>query len=470
MSSTSSSKDKDAGFLEQVQEAIDAYRMIAAGDLLIVAISGGADSTALLHALVQLRSKLRFRLRAAHVNHGIRGADAAADAKAAAAFARKLNVPFHQHRADVPAYAESRGLSLEAAAREVRYQWLESVASRFRARRIATGHTADDQAETVLLNLLRGTGPRGLAGMPPVRGRIIRPLIWIARAQVRRYCEKHQLTYRTDESNQDLSFARNRIRHEILPSLQRLQPGLVGNLCRLAEIMRGEDEFMSEQAENALRGAASQRPGEVGVLLSLFGALPPALQRRVLRAAIARVKGDELDIELERVEALVQLALAGRTGSVIELPGGLRAERTYGELVIAPAPAEKALTDEEWLLPVPGEVSIAELGFQIAAKRSRAKRPPPSPMAALVNAAKIPGPLAVRSRRRGDRFRPVGMRGTVKLQDFFVNAKVPRAERDRIPLVLSGEAIVWVVGHRISGDFRVTDKTRRTIRLEATRL
>ncbi len=444
--------------------------MIVPGDLLIVAVSGGPDSTALLHALAQLRPKLRFRLRAAHVNHGIRGLEAEADAKSAGAFARKLGVPFHQHRADVPAYAETRGLSLEAAAREVRYQWLESLASRFRARRIATGHTAEDQAETILLNLLRGAGPRGLAGMAPVRGKIIRPFISIPRADVQRYCDRHQLAYRIDESNQDLSFARNRIRHEIMPSLQRLQPGLVDGLCRLAEIMRAEDEFMSEQAENALRGAASQRPGEVGVLLSLFSTLPPALQRRVLRAAIARVKGDELDIELERVDALVQLALIGRTGAVVELPGGLRAERTYGELVIAPTPAERALTDEEWVLPVPGEVSIAELGFQIAAKRSRAKRPPPNPMAALVNADKIPGPLTVRTRRRGDRLRPVGMRGTVKLQDFFVNAKVPRADRDRIPLVLCGDAIVWIVGHRVSGDFRVTDKTRRSVRLEASRL
>lgn len=470
MSSTSSSKDKDAEFLERVRETIDAHGMIAAGDLVLVAVSGGPDSTALLHALVQLKPKLRFRLRAAHLNHGIRGEEAEADAKAAAAFVRKLGVPFHQHRVDVPGYAEARGLSLEAAAREVRYQWLDSVANRFRARRIATGHTADDQAETVLLNLLRGTGPRGLAGIAPVRGRIIRPLIAVTRSAVERYCERHQLTYRIDSSNEDVAFARNRIRHDIIPSLAQLQPGLVGNLCRLAEIMRAEDDFMSEQAENTLRAAASQRPGEVGVLLSLFGALPAALQRRVLRTAIAKVKGDELDIALERIEALVHLALTGRTGAVIELPGGLRAERTYGELVIAPVPSEKTPNGEEWLLPLPGEVTIPELEFKITAERSRAKRPPGSPMAALVNAAKISGPLTVRTRHRGDRFRPIGMKGGVKLQDFFVNAKVPRAERDRIPLVLSGDDIVWVVGYRVNESFKVTDRTRRSIQLKATRL
>jgi len=444
--------------------------MIAAGDLVVAALSGGPDSTALLHALAQLRGKLRCRLRAAHVHHGIRGAEADADAKAAAAMARKVGVPFSQYRADVPRYADSRRLSVEAAGREVRYRLLESVANRFGANRIATAHTVNDQAETVLLNLLRGTGPRGLAGIPPIRGRIIRPMIGVTREAVEQYCESQQLSYRIDESNRDVAFTRNRIRHEVLPVLERIQPALVSNLSRLAEIMRAEDDLMSEQANNALRGVASQRPGEVGILLSLFGALAPALQRRVIRAAIAKVKGDELDIELERVEALLQLALGGRTGALVELPGGLRAERTYGEVVIAPAPSEKAVSTREWTLPVPGQVVLRELGLEITASRSRAKRPPPSPMAALLNAAKIEGPLLVRTRRRGDRLRPIGMRGTVKLQDFFVNAKVPRAQRDRVPLILSGNEIVWVVGYRVSEGFKVTERTRRSIRLEAKRL
>jgi tRNA(Ile)-lysidine synthase len=456
--------------LEKVLRTIEAHSMIAAGDLVLVALSGGPDSTALLYALAQLRSRLRFRLRAAHVHHGIRGAEADADEREAAAFARKLGIPFHRHRADIPSYAKTQGLSLEAAARDVRYQWLESTANRFRANRIATGHTSDDQAETVLLNLLRGAGPRGLAGIPLVRGRVIRPLLDITRRDVEAYCGANQLSYRHDTSNEDTAFMRNRLRHDIMPALQEIQPAVVANLARTAEIMRAEDEFMSEQAGNALRGVASQRPGEVGILLSLFAALQPALQRRVLRAAIAKVKGDEMDIPLERVDALVRVAITGETGSVVELPGGLRGERTYGELVIAPAPAERATSALEWALPVPGEVALRELGLQLKASRSRAKKPPPSPMAALVDAAKLDPPLLVRTRRRGDRFRPIGMRGRAKLQDFFVNAKVPRAQRDRVPLVLSGDDIIWVVGYRISESFKVTEKTGRSIRLEASRL
>jgi len=435
----------------------------------VVAISGGPDSTALLHALVQLRSKLRFRLRAAHLHHGIRGADADADARAAASLARKLDVPFSTHETDVPAQAEAGGISLEVAAREARYEWLESVANRFQANRIATGHTANDQAETVLINLLRGTGPRGLAGIPYVRGRIIRPLIALTREEVEEYCREHDLTFRVDRSNRDASFLRNRVRSEVLPLLGRIQPAIVSQLVRLAEIMRAEDNFLSEHAENALRGVAVQRPGEVGILISLFSALPAGLARRVLRAAIARVKGDDLDIEFERVDAVLRLATEGRTGAVVQLPGGLRAERTYGEIVIAPAPAEEAVVTREWTLPVPGTVTLQELGLEIAASRSRAKRPPPSPLAALVDAAKVGPPLLVRTRRRGDRFRPIGMKDSVKLQDFFVNAKVPRGDRDRVPLVLSGEDIIWVVGYRVSEGVKVTPKTKRSIRLEVTR-
>jgi len=470
VSPNSSSRDSAAAFLDQVQATIESHGMIAAGDLVLVAVSGGPDSAALLHVLDSLRTKFRFRLRAAHVHHGIRGTDADADARAAATLAQSLGIPFSRHRADVPNYAETHGLSLEAAAREVRYQWLESIANRYRANRIATGHTADDQAETILLNLLRGTGPRGLAGIHPVRGRLVRPLISISRSHVENYCKHHRISFRVDRSNFDSTFTRNRIRHEALPALQKIQPAVATNLARLAAIMRAEDEFMAEQADNALRGVASQRPGEVGIILSLFGALAPALQRRVLRAAVARVKGDELDIGLERIDALVHLAVSGRTGATIELPGGLRAERTYGEVVIAPTPSGKDVSTQEWTLSVPGEITIRELGIELRARRSRAKTPPPNPMSALVDVSKIDIPLTVRTRRRGDRFRPLGMKGTVKLQDFFVNAKVSRSDRDRVPLVLSGDKIIWVVGYRINESVKTSGKTRRSIRLDVHRL
>ena len=444
--------------------------MVAPGDLVIVAVSGGSDSTALLHALAQLRSALSIRLRAAHVHHGIRGREADADAEAARELASDLNIPFSLRRVDAPAHARKRGLSLETAARELRYAALEGISRRCRASRIATGHTLDDQAETVLLNCLRGAGPRGLAGIPPVRGSIIRPLIGIGRADARRYCEAQRLRYRVDRSNADPAHTRNRIRHEIIPALQRLQPAVASHLARLAAIMRAEDEFMAAQADAALRRIAAATAQGVKLQLDSFAALSPALQRRVVRAAIAKIKGDELDLELERIDAVVALALSGRTGSVIELPGGLCARRGYGNLVIGRASPATEPARGEWELPIPGEVCIPELGVRISARPTRSRRMPGNPALALLDADSLQAPLAIRARRHGDRFRPSGMSASVKLQDFFVNAKTPRGERDRIPLVLSGDEIVWVVGHRVSDLAKVTERTRRTLRLEARKL
>lgn len=444
--------------------------MISPGEAVLVALSAGPDSTALLHALVQLSRRFRCQLRACHVNHGLRGAESDADARHAASQARALGVPLTRRTADVRAYAQSRRVSIEAAARAVRYELLEWAAGRYRMSRIATGHTQTDQAETVLLNLVRGSGPRGLAGIPPVRGKIIRPLLGVTREEAARYCEMNDLSYRTDSSNLDTSIPRNRIRHEVMPQLAQIQGQVVSGLARLADIMRAEDEYLSAQAEHSLREIAAQRPGEVGVSCGLLANLPAALQRRVVRAAIARVKGSELDVPLERVDSLLELAASGRTGAVIELPGALRAERTYAELVISFAPPPRAAPKGAWTLPVPGELTISELDLEISARRSRAKRPPANPMSALLDASKLESALTVRSRRRGDRFTPFGMKGTVKLQDFFVNAKVPRSERARVPLVLAGDEIVWVVGYRISEHYKVTDETRRSVRLDARRL
>jgi tRNA(Ile)-lysidine synthase len=444
--------------------------MISPGDRVLVAISGGPDSTALLRALVELESRLGCRLHACHIHHGLRGADADADAESAAELARALEVPFAEHRADVPAHAEAEGMSIEAAARAVRYRLLESTARRVGAGRIATGHTADDQAETVLLNLLRGTGLPGLAGIPPVRDNIVRPLLDVTRAEALEYCAARRLHYRLDPSNLDTTLRRNRIRHEILPALRAIQPRVTEALCRLAEIVRVENDFIAREASRALQEVGSRRPGGAKIDCASFAALPAALQRRLLRAAIAQAKGDELDIELERIDALVALALSGRTGAVVELPGGLRAELAYGELAIGPARSRKRVPEREWILPVPGEVSVPELGLRFSARRSRAKRPPSNPMLALIDAESVRPPLTVRTRRRGDRFVPFGMVESIKLQDFFVNAKVPRAERMRTPLVLSGDEIAWVVGHRVGERFKVGDDSRRTIRLEASRI
>lgn len=440
--------------------------MLAPGQTVLVAFSGGPDSTALLHALWQLRDRLQIAVATCHVHHGLRGAEADADAAHAAAFARGLVVSHLEKQADVPAVVEERKLSVEAAAREVRYALLEEAAAEAGAQRIATGHTADDQAETVLMNLLRGAGPGGLSGIPWVRGRIIRPLLGITHADVEDYCLAEGLAYRLDQSNLDLEFTRNRIRHQVMPLLRELQSNVVGALCRLAEITRADDEALTILATAAL--AKLSRPTGKGLemLLGDLQNLPLALERRVLRKAVAQVKGSEVDIEFERVEALVALANEGRAGAVVELPGGVIARRSYDELALSMPGAKVPVPYGEWTLPVPGFLPILELGVALRAEASRSKKVEQDPGIAVLDADTIRPPLTIRTWRPGDRFTPLGMAKPVKLQDFFVNAKIPRDVRPRVPLVLSGDQIVWVVGQRISDHCKVTRQTKRTIRLE----
>jgi len=456
-------------FLRRVAATIARHRMIAPGDTVLVAYSAGADSTALLHALVQLRKKLGCHICACHVHHGLRGGDADADAEHAAGFAESLGVPFTSARADARAYAKERKLSTETAAREVRYQLLEQAARDHSAARIATGHTADDQAETVLLNLLRGAGPAGLAGIPPVRGNIIRPLIDTEKHRIKYYCDDKRLKYRRDRSNRDMRFARNRVRHRILPVIRQFQPSVVDVLCRVAWIMRDENQVMVQLAECAAKklGLTEDSLHDRSIPIRDLADLSPALRRRIARCIIALAKGSDRDIGANRVEAFYGMLTWGNTGAQIGLPGGLTALRTYREVLIQRSAGTKPPPTGEWSLPPSGEIEVKELGFGFTLTSSTSKRLPQTPHTALLDAAAVTGPLRIRTWRPGDRFVPLGMTRSVKLQDFFVNAKVPRALRPWVPLVVCGDRIAWIVGHRISDEFKVTARTRRTIRIEA---
>jgi tRNA(Ile)-lysidine synthase len=465
-SPTSSSSNRGRAFRERVAATIASRSLIARGQTVLVAISGGADSTALLHALWHLRARLRTQISACHVHHGLRGEEADADARHAAAFAASLGVPYVERRVDAASHAKERRLSLEAAARELRYARLEEAADEMRATCIATGHTADDQAETVLLNIIRGAGPAGLSGMPPMRGRVIRPLIDVTHAEVEAYCREEALAFRVDRSNLDPRFRRNRVRLEVIPLLAQLQPNVVSALCRLADVMRAENGYIDSQVDWVEREIVREEGDRVLITLDGLVAAPLSVQRRIVRRAIARLSGSEADIELERVGAVLELAATGQTGSVIELPGGWQASRSYQDIVIGPLPPAAA-PPGEWPLPVPGAVEIPAVGMAIRAEYSDEVTVSDDPGLARIDAETVTPPLLVRTWRPGDRFRPLGMEEPVKLQDFFVNARVPRAERARTLLVESAGRIIWVVGYRIDEASKVTAATRRTIRLEA---
>ncbi|MGB9803375.1 tRNA lysidine(34) synthetase TilS, partial [Desulfofundulus sp.] len=317
------------GLEQDVRSFIDRFHMIAPGDRVLVGVSGGPDSVALLHLLWRMKGELHISLAVAHLNHMFRGEEARADARLVEELAKDLGLPVYLEEFDVPAYRERTGLSAQDAARRVRYRFFEEVARRTGASRVALGHHADDQAETILFNFLRGTGPAGLKGIPPVRGMYIRPLLDTRRREIERYCQEHSLPVREDASNKKTIYTRNRIRLELIPQLEtEYNPRLVDALVHLGHICREENDYLEEQAA-LLYGRVLKVEGEHHLLLAVPELLstPLALVRRVLRRAWCHLTGSGGDLSYLQVESLLTLLHTAAGGRVVELPRGVRASR-----------------------------------------------------------------------------------------------------------------------------------------------
>jgi tRNA(Ile)-lysidine synthase len=434
-----------------VARTVRRHAMLDGGDIVLVAVSGGADSVALLLLLRELAPELGVALRVAHVDHRLR-ADAAAHADFVVALGARLGLPVEVLPVSVPA-----GGSLEDSARRVRYAALEACAARAGARRIATGHTADDQAETVLMRVLEGAGPRGLAGIPPVRGAIVRPLIEVRRAALRAHLEAAGERWVEDPSNQDRRFLRNRIRHELLPALAAAVPDAADALARTARLARATVEALDRAAAAALAAAEAAEPGGVTVRLAALRGQPPEVAAETLRLAADRMGGRAplrawAHRGLRRVLADPPLRRAFHLG-------GVRVEVSCGMVRLATA-APPAL--EERRLRVPGGVDLPEIGARLTVRlvSRTGYAVPRDPCRTAFDADGLPPALTVRARRAGDRFAPFGGREQA-LKDFLINAKIPRWRRPSTPLVEGGGDIVWVAGVRRGAAAPVTAATVR---------
>ena len=440
---------------------------------ILVAVSGGPDSTALLEILIALRPDYDLDLHVAHLNHMLRP-DAADDAEFVRALAGERGLPVIVESVDVPALVKSRKLSVEEAARNARREFLLRTAEAAHAQRIALGHHADDRVETVLMRILRGTGVDGLAGIRPVALPFIRPFFDATRAQIEAYLHERGLPYREDPSNRDPAFLRNRIRREIVPRLEDMQPGFRAAVLRLSELAERDSAWMFVEASTYLvqKAIVEQTPQRVTLrLAALSRVMVPAMRRRVLREAMRLIFGRMTDVEQTHVDAVMRLLAEGRSGACVHLPHGLIVERGYGTLVLRIGESGAAEAVGEFVLEVPGGTEVPPLGISIRAELLlRRQAPSPTeepPNVAQLDCATTPQPLVVRTWRRGDRFTPLGMSGSMKLHDFFVNERVPRREREKIPLLTAGGRIAWIVGYRIDDAFKVTDATTTVLRIEA---
>lgn len=454
---------------ERVHEAIERYGLLERARSVLVGVSGGQDSVALAHALIALRPELR--VGAIHVHHGMRGERADRDAACVRGLCESLGVEYFIARRDVPAESAESGLNAEQAGRLARYEEYERVADERRFERIATGHTGTDRAETLLLNLFRGAGLDGLSSIPPRRGAIIRPLILATRDETASYCRRHGLPVCTDESNLDAGYARrNLIRLQLMPMIEEQFPGAERALMRACEAVEEELAWTEPLLRRRL-GAATLEAGGERLLLdaeALASEHQGALHR-LLRMALEDVRGDAEGLTREHIERVAELARSGGTGTIVELPGQLRVRKQYATLAIETADSDTKLPPERAALPVPGEARLPRRGVTVSAD---VVEPPEGfaaedPMTVYVGAEVAEAGLVLRSHGPGERFVPFGMTGSRKLQDFFVDEKVPRPMRDRIPVVTdAGGRILWVVGHRLAEAARV-EAGGRAIRLSA---
>lgn len=448
-------------FVEKVLHTVRRHGMLAGGETVLVGVSGGADSVALLYALLALRPRFHLTLHVLHVHHGLR-AEADAEAALVEALGRRWDVPVTVERIRVE---DEPGQSLEARARAHRYAAFRKWASARAASRVALGHTADDQAETVLMRLLEGAGPRGLAGIPPVRGLFIRPLIEIRRWEIEAELERAGVEWVEDPSNRDLKFLRNRIRHDLLPFLAAAyNPRITEALCRAGALARQVVRDVERLAARELDRLAETE--DQGLVLSRapLRALPPGIGEEVLRQALIRL-GERGPLRAWAQGALRRPLEAGspapiRLGSVWMEVSGDRIRLSHGQA--------QALT--ETVLPVPGSIALPGAGLRLEVRefeRPDSYRPPADLSTVAFDREALPGTLTVRSRRAGDRFRPFGAPGRKRLKAFLIDTKVPRWRRDRLPLLLVNGEIAWVVGYRRGALAPVTTSTRWILEVEA---
>jgi tRNA(Ile)-lysidine synthase len=453
---------------EKLLKTINNTGMLREGDGVVVAFSGGGDSTALLHALASMRSELKIKLFACHLNHKLRGAEADEDAEFCRGFADKLGIPIYIKEMNIAGIAAKRGWNIEEAGRNARTAFYRRSMRHFGADKTATAHHMNDQAETFLINLLRGSGETGLGGIAPIRdGWLIRPLIKCPKSEIEKYLMENDIPFRTDKTNADTTIIRNRIRLTLIPLLEKdYNPRIVNGLSQTADIIRGADELSAELADAFFIKIVSRTGDSVSIEKQLFTVLPIHLKRILIRKAFANASGSRRRLTFEQVEDILNAVRTSAKDSRISLPFGFEAEISENKITILPAKKNDTEKGFEFSFEIPGEIEIPDIGrsWRIEIKIYSAPLLEESllnPLIGIFDVDRFSSPVSVRNRRDGDRMQPLGMQGTKKLQDIFMDKKIPKRRREELPVFTSGGEIFWIPGIASGERFKVTDKTKK---------
>jgi tRNA(Ile)-lysidine synthase len=463
-------KKKSPGFRSFVEKFIKETGLIEPGDRILVGVSGGPDSMALLSILTELRPNWDLDLMVLHCHHGLRGA---ADEEEALvkSWARKWGCSFFRRKLPVRDFQKESGMSLQEAARELRYRTFGEYAKRKKADRVALAHTANDQAEEVLIGLIRGAGLGGLAGIPFKRGPFIRPLIRSYRDEILNYLTERNVPFKEDLSNRDFHYLRARVRHHLFPELKKYSPNIIAQLNQTAGLLQKDEEYIQGKVDELAETVISCSGDSISIHRSKLAELPQALSSRLIQKAVFNSMGRLRHIRAVHILSIIAVAQGNRKQGRLVLPDRWSVQWEQDILRVTPAvPDPEPVKTFSFEVDKPREVLIPETGERIVFRKL--KVPPGSPLfqndknLARVDFDKLVWPLMIRNMHPGDRFHPLGMKGSKKVSRFFIDRKIPKILRSRIPLVLSRGEIVWIAGMEIGQSFCLDPQSSRALEME----
>ncbi len=455
--------------LHRVKRTIDHYHLLNQGDRLVVGVSAGIDSMVLLHLLNACRQTFNLSLIVAYVNHGIRPKEPEKEADLVQKECERLHLPFECGTFNAKEFQRVGKFSLQEAARRLRFHFFEQILQKYEAQKIALGHHADDQVETVLLRLMRGAGLQGLKGILPVRGgKVIRPLLEVWRREIEAFAIENNIPFLIDSSNLKEDYLRNRLRLSLIPLLEKeYQPNFKEILLRTSAILREENDYLEKEAEKVYQNMVEGKGESLTFQYPDYRSLHPAIQWRIIQKMLRAIYGEEKE-DLEVSQTFKRLKQSPPS-FVLEFPLGVCMEKRYETVFLGKKKVE-TIPPFEVELVSPGRTLIKEIGREMVTEemdvQGRSGMPRVSSEMAFLDYQVLQFPLRIRNFRPGDRFQPLGVKGSQKLKEFFIDHKIPRFERSKIPLLISGERIVWVVGHRIDECARISERTKRILKLK----
>ncbi|RKD33883.1 tRNA lysidine(34) synthetase TilS [Thermohalobacter berrensis] len=455
----------------KVINTIKKYKLIEKGDNVLVGVSGGPDSMALLYILYEIRDYINFNLYVAHVNHGVRGKEADRDEEFVKKVCSKLDIPFYSKKVDMEEFAKKNRLSQEEAGRKIRYSFFREIIKKLGKGKIAVAHNKNDQAETLLMRFIRGTGIDGLKGMDYINGDIIRPLLDVERKEIESFLENSGIKARIDKTNLKPIYKRNKIRLELIPYIrENFNENIINTLFRTSTIMKVESDFLENYSKKIQNEVLKNKgKNEVSIDRDKFLEQHIAIKNRILRNCIENIKGNLKGIEEKHISDMITLIKEGSTGKRIDLPNNLIIRISYDTIIIEKKKKSNKKKELYYTVKINGITEVEDFGFEISTKvlhKDDFKMESKNKFIKYFDYDKIKDNLYIRNRKPGDIFKPLGMRGRKKLKDFFIDEKIPREKRDLIPLLVDKENILWVIGYRISEQYKITNKTKRILVVE----